>query len=44
MGILEANQQVAACVPYTKRKKEWILAKIESWDAEQHQYPFQQSA
>ena len=38
--MLEPNQQVAACVPYTKRKKEWILARIERWDDTIKQYPF----
>uniref|UniRef100_A0A7S4I4G0 SGF29 C-terminal domain-containing protein n=1 Tax=Vannella robusta TaxID=1487602 RepID=A0A7S4I4G0_9EUKA len=30
--VLERNQHVAACVPYTKKKNEWIVAKIERWE------------
>jgi len=29
---MRLGQQVAACVPYTKRREEWIIARIESYD------------
>mmetsp|Transcript_106025 Transcript_106025/g.158632 ORF Transcript_106025/g.158632 Transcript_106025/m.158632 type:complete len:229 (+) Transcript_106025:134-820(+) len=36
--VLERNQHVAACVPYTKKKNEWIVAKIERWEDTNNSY------
>jgi len=39
-GLLPRGQTVAAQVPYTKRKQEWIIASVISWNEETNSYPF----
>jgi len=36
--IINPGQTVAACVPYTKRKKEWIVASVVTWHPNEKQY------
>jgi hypothetical protein len=37
---LPKGQTVAALVPYTKRKQEWIVASVVSWNEEEKTYAF----
>jgi len=37
-GLLPRGQTVAAQVPYTKRKQEWIIASVVSWNEETNSY------
>jgi len=36
--IINTGQTVAACVPYSKRKKEWIMSSVEKWLPEEKEY------
>jgi hypothetical protein len=36
---LDIGQTVAACVPYTKRRLEWIMAVTQGWNEEEELYP-----